>query len=89
MVLCISIYLFGYIMIIHSSDMQEIIFWNLFQYFGLPFISVLWLVVALLHTETIYSLTTRMTILLFSVPITSFLMRLTNHWHHLFYVCKI
>src|SRR5690606_40327544 len=38
------------------------------------------------HTETIYSLTTRMTILLFSVPITSFLMRLTNHWHHLFYV---
>ena len=85
LVLCISIYLFGYIMIIHSSDMQEIIFWNQFQYFGLPFISVLWLVVALLHTETIYSLTTRMTILLFSVPITSFLMRLTNHWHHLFY----
>ncbi|NLZ39615.1 MAG: diguanylate cyclase [Firmicutes bacterium] len=85
LVLCISIYLFGYLMIINSSNLQEMIFWNQFQYFGLPFISVLWLLVALLHTKTIYSLNTSRAILLFSIPVITFFMRLTNHWHHLFY----
>ena len=51
LVLCISIYLFGYLMIINSNDLQEMIFWNQIQYLGLPFISVLWLMVALLYTK--------------------------------------
>lgn len=72
-------------MIINTSNLQEMIFWNQVQYFGLPFISVLWLTVALLHTKTIYSLKIRMALLLFSVPVITFLMRLTNSWHHLFY----
>ena len=58
LVFCISIYLFGYLMIINSSNLQEMIFWNQVQYFGLPFISVLWLTVALLYTRTICSLKT-------------------------------
>jgi len=85
LVLCISIYLFGYLMIINTSNLQEMIFWNQFQYFGLPFISVLWLSVALLYTKIIYSLEIRTAFLLFSVPVISFFIRLTNHWHHLFY----
>jgi diguanylate cyclase (GGDEF)-like protein len=85
MVLCISVYLFGYIMIINNNNLQEMIFWNQFQYLGLPFISVLWLIVALLYTKTIYSLKIRMALLLFSIPVITFFMRLTNHWHHLFY----
>ena len=52
LVLCISIYLFGYLMIVNSSNLQEMIFWNQFQYLGLPFIAVLWLTVAL-YTKTI------------------------------------
>jgi diguanylate cyclase (GGDEF)-like protein len=85
MVLCISVYLFGYLMIINSNNLQEMIFWNQIQYLGLPFISVLWLMVALLYTKTIYSLKIRMALLLFSVPVITFFMRLTNFWHHLFY----
>ncbi|HHY41818.1 MAG TPA: diguanylate cyclase [Thermoanaerobacterales bacterium] len=85
LVLCISIYLFGYLMIINTNNLKEMIFWNQFQYFGLPFISVLWLTVALLHTKTIYSMSFRLTLLLFSVPVITFFVRLTNHWHHLFY----
>jgi diguanylate cyclase (GGDEF)-like protein/PAS domain S-box-containing protein len=85
MVLCVSIYLFGFLMITNSNNLQEMIFWNQFQYFGLPFISVLWLMVALLYTRTIYSLKTRMLLLLFSVPVMTFFIRLTNPWHHLFY----
>jgi diguanylate cyclase (GGDEF)-like protein len=85
MVFCLSVYLFGYLMIINSNNLLEMIFWNQFQYLGLPFVSVLWLIVALLYTKTIYSLKTRMAILLFSVPVITFFMRLTNSWHHLFY----
>ncbi|HHY37309.1 MAG TPA: diguanylate cyclase [Firmicutes bacterium] len=85
LVLCISIYLFGYLMIINSSNLEEMIFWNQIQYFGLPFISVLWLMVALLYTKTIDSLNNRLPLLLFFVPVLTFFIRLTNSWHHLFY----
>ena len=73
-----------YLMIISNNNLREMIL-NQIQYLGLPFISVLWMMVALLYTKTIYSLKTRMTVLLFAVPVITFLMRLTNSWHHLFY----
>ncbi|NLT94912.1 MAG: diguanylate cyclase [Clostridia bacterium] len=85
LVLCISVYLIGYIMIINSSNLQEMIFWNQFQYLGLPFVSVLWLLVALLHTKTINKVRSRTVILLFIVPVITFFIRITNSWHHLFY----
>lgn len=85
-ILCVGVYLFGYLMIINSSNLQELIFWNQIQYLGLPFISVLWLTVALLYTKTIYTLSRRMTVVLFFVPVITFFMRLTNSWHHLFYM---
>jgi diguanylate cyclase (GGDEF)-like protein len=85
LVLCISIYLFGYLMIINSSNLQEMMFWNYVQYLGLPFVSVLWLTVALLYSRTIYSLEIRMALLLFAVPVLTFIMRFTNSWHHFFY----
>ena len=85
MALCISVYLFGYLMIVNTDNLQEMMFWNQVQYLGLPFISVLWMMVALLYTKTIYSLKIKMVLLLFAVPSITFFMRLTNSWHHLFY----
>lgn len=41
---------------------------------------------AFLYTKTIYKLNKRMTVLFFFVPAITFLMRLTNPWHHLFYI---
>ncbi len=61
------------------------IFWNQIQYLALPFISVLWLMVALLYTKTIYTLKTHMALLLFSVPVITLFVRLTNSWHGIFY----
>jgi len=72
-------------MVINSSTLEEMIFWNQVQYFGLPFISVLWMMVALLYTRTIYSFKTRTAVLLFALPVLTFFIRLTNDWHHLFY----
>ena len=83
--LCIGIYLFGFLMIINSNNLQEMVYWNQFQYLGVQFISVLWLVVALLYTKTIYTLKGPLAILLFSVPIATTFIRLTNPLHHLFY----
>lgn len=74
-----------YLMIINNNNLREMIFWNQIQYLGLPFISVLWMMVALLYTKTIYSLKTQIAVLLFAGPGITFLMRLTNSWHHLFY----
>ena len=85
LVLCISVYLFGYLMVINSTDLHEMIFWNQFQYLGLPFICVFWLLVALLYTKTINTLKNKIVLLLFLVPAITFLLRLTNPWHHLFY----
>jgi len=85
MLLCVSIYLFGYLMIINSHDLQEMKFWNQVQYLGLPFISVLWLMVALLYTKATFPLKIRVEFVLFAVPAITFFVRLTNSWHHLFY----
>ncbi|NLM04409.1 MAG: hypothetical protein GX214_05255, partial [Clostridiales bacterium] len=84
-ILSVGIYLFGYLMIINSNNLKEMIIWNQVQYFALPFISVLWFVVALLYTKTIYKLNKRTVIILFFIPVVTFLMRLTNHWHQFFY----
>lgn len=85
LVFCISVYLFGYLMIISSNNLQEMVFWNLIQYLGLPFIAVLWLMVALLYTKAIYSLKIWIAFLLLSLPVITFFIRVTNSWHHLFY----
>jgi diguanylate cyclase (GGDEF)-like protein len=86
LVFCISIYLFGYLMIVNNNNLQEMIFWNQFQYLGLSFIPVLWLMVALLYTKTIYSLMNRKVLFFFLLPLITFFIRLTNSWHHLFYI---
>ena len=74
-ILSVGIYLFGYLMIINSNNLKEMIIWNQIQYFALPFISVLWFVVALLYTKTIYKLNKRTVIVLFFIPVVTFLIK--------------
>ena len=62
-------------MIINSNNLKEMIIWNQIQYFALPFISVLWFVVALLYTKTIYKLNKRTVIVLFFIPVVTFLIK--------------
>ncbi len=83
--LCISLYLFGYLMILNSHDLREVMFWNQFQYVGLPFIPVLWFLMALFYTKTIDSAKGAAYQLLFLAPTAAFIVRLTNSWHNLFY----
>ena len=81
--LCISVYLFGYLMIINNNNLQELIFgirfniwdYRLFQYYDVGGSS--------LYKNHLFS-KTRMVLLLFLYLLTFFI-RLTNSWHHLFY----
>ena len=82
---CVSLYLFGYLLEINSSALEQMLFWNQVQFFGLPFISALWLMVALLYTKRIQVLQERTMVLLFFVPVLTFFLRLTNSFHYLYY----
>ena len=81
----VSLYLFAYIMIINNDLLEEMIFWNQIQYIGLSFIPALWLVVALLYTQSVYSIKSKTIALLFVIPLITFFIRLTNSYHHFFY----
>ncbi|HHT50718.1 MAG TPA: hypothetical protein GXZ78_04490, partial [Eubacteriaceae bacterium] len=83
--ICISIYLFGYLMILNNNLLEEMIFWNQFQYIVLPFIPALWLLLTLQFTNTSYFIKKPYIFLMFLIPIITFFIRLTNSIHYFFY----
>jgi diguanylate cyclase (GGDEF)-like protein len=85
--LCLSldIYLMGYLMEINSETLSEMLFWNQIQYFGIPFFPALWLLMSMLYTGRIKGLWEWKFALVFIIPILTFLFRLTNKYHYLYY----
>jgi len=82
---CVSLYLFGYLLELNSSSLEQMIFWNQIQYFGLPFFPVLWLIMAMFYTNKI-NVHKKWTLgLLCTIPILTFLFRITNSFHNLIY----
>ena len=82
---CISIYLFGYLMEINSTALEDMIFWNQVQYLGLPFFPPLWVIVALFFKKRVNIFLGWKQILFLLIPCMTFFMRLTNSYHHLYY----
>lgn len=83
--LCLQIYLLGYLLEINTSQLSEMIFWNQIQYFGIPFFPALWLVISLLYTGRIDYIKGYRSIIIFIIPIITFILRLTNNFHFLYY----
>lgn len=81
---CVSLYLFGYLLEINNINLEQMIFWNQIQYLGLPFLPALWLMMALMYTKKIHIKGWTL-VLLFSIPILTFIFRFTNSFHHFFY----
>lgn len=81
----ISIYVFGYMMELHAKNLQDAIFWNGVQYLAIPFISTMWLLMSAMYIGSIKKLRDWRVYLIFLVPIGTFLIRFTNHWHHWYY----
>jgi len=83
--LSMQVYLLGYLMEINSISLKEMLFWNQIQYFGIPFFATLWLVVSMLYTGRGKYLQGFRCLVVFAVPLMTFVVRLTNDWHHLYY----
>jgi len=83
--LCLQIYLLGYLLEINATQLSEMIFWNQIQYFGIPFFPALWLVISLLYTGRIDYIKGYRSIIIFIIPIMTFILRLTNNSHFLYY----
>jgi diguanylate cyclase (GGDEF)-like protein len=81
----VSVYSFGYLMELGSTTLEQMAFWNQVQYVAVPFVAALWYLVALLYTRRIRRLKGWMLAALFAIPAMSFLLRLTNASHHLYY----
>jgi len=82
---CISVYLLGYLLEINTTYLDEMLFWNQVQYFGLPFASGFWLMVALLYTKRFKTMGGWIPVLLFFIPAVTFILRLTNDYHLFLY----
>jgi diguanylate cyclase (GGDEF)-like protein/PAS domain S-box-containing protein len=80
----VSIYVLGYLQELNSLTLEQMAFWNQVQYFGLPFFPPLWCLVALSYTKGI-AVHKRVLFLYFLIPFITFILRLTNATHHLFY----
>lgn len=84
--LCIDIYIFGYGAELISTTLGNKLFWNAFEYVGIPFVAALWLTTTLLFTEHFFPFTKWKFLLLFGIPIATLILRFTNDFHHLYFI---
>ncbi|MFD2444592.1 histidine kinase N-terminal 7TM domain-containing protein [Bacillus sp. CGMCC 1.16607] len=80
-----AIYTFGHAFELASNSLSEILFWIKFQYLGMPFISPSSLVLIMQYIGLEKYMTRKKLMILFAIPVCTFLMLLTNEYHHLFY----
>src|SRR5690554_6142699 len=81
----IGLYMFGYLMEFSSQDPSMMAFWNQVQYLVIPFYPGLWLLVSVFYHRRHKSIKIKHDILLFAIPVLTFVFRLTNQYHHLVY----
>lgn len=84
--LCFAVcfYIMGYAMELNASSREDILLWDQIEYIGIPFVSALWLATSLLYTGYFSRWRPLLFFLIFSVPIASFFLRLTNDLHHFY-----
>jgi hypothetical protein len=80
-----AVYAFAYAMELNSVELRRMEFWNMVQYFTLPYYPALWLLLSLAGTKTIQSVSAATIYPFFIVPTLTFLFRLTNGLHGLYY----
>lgn len=83
--IAIDLYLFGYLQELSSLTLEKKLFWNTFQYFGIPFVSALWLTACLMYTGHFKPYLKTKLLFIYSVPLLTFVLRFTNELHHLYF----
>lgn len=78
-----TVYCFGYAFSLTSETLAQLRFWNIVQYFGLPFASPLGLLFVMQYLGL--KLTAKRIALILTIPVLSLAMNVTNDWHHWHY----
>ncbi|WP_077866408.1 histidine kinase N-terminal 7TM domain-containing protein [Clostridium saccharobutylicum] len=81
----VSIYAFGYAFEILCTSIQCVKFWIKIEYLGIPFLAVVWLMLALDFTGYKEKIKKNILALLYILPIIIVILNYTNDFHHLFY----
>jgi diguanylate cyclase (GGDEF)-like protein len=78
------IYVLGYLVEINAASLEAKLFWNGVQYLAIPLIPAVWILIALnfigIKLKTIHK------VIVFLIPILTYIMRFTNEIHHLYYM---
>lgn len=85
MMLAAAFYAFGYALELLSSSLDEFKLSLQIEYFGIPFVSTLWLLLVIQFTGSAGRYRKRLATALFVIPISVFALHLTNEWHQLVY----
>ena len=80
----VLIYIIGYAFELNSTSLEQMKFWNIIQYIGLPFIPALWMLLALSFTG-LKKIKYHLYLLLFTIPLLTLVLRLTNEFHLFYY----
>ncbi|MEA4964701.1 MAG: diguanylate cyclase [Oscillospiraceae bacterium] len=83
--LAIGFYILGYTMELNSYTSEQIEFWNLVEYIGIPFVSALWLTVSLMYCGYFRHNKKAIIAAIYAIPVITLMLRLTNSYHHLYF----
>ncbi|RKN86059.1 histidine kinase N-terminal 7TM domain-containing protein [Paenibacillus ginsengarvi] len=83
--LAAAFYALGSVFEAMSRSLEDIKLSMQIEYFGIPFVTTLWLFQVIQFTGTAARWRKRLAVLLFAIPVTIFFLHLTNDWHHLVY----
>ena len=83
--LLMSVYIYGYSQEISVTTYERAYFWNSFQYLAIPLTSSVWLHLSMIFTGLTKRNKWVKAILLYTIPIMSIILRLTNNYHHFYF----
>lgn len=83
--LAAACYAAGYAFELLSTDLRQVKLSLNIQYLGIPFVTTLWLFQVIQFTGAAASFRKHLAAWLFLIPLSVFLLHLTNDWHHLVY----
>lgn len=78
-------YILGYTMELNADSPSQILFWNRVEYIGIPFVSALWLMAALIYMGHFVRCKALLSAAMFLIPAISLILRLTNDYHHFYF----
>ncbi|MFU8786685.1 MAG: diguanylate cyclase domain-containing protein [Candidatus Izemoplasmataceae bacterium] len=79
-----TVYIFGYLLEINTFTLEGKLFWNYVQYLSIPFLPIIWMLIAMAHLKNRLP-SKKQIYLLMIMPVFVFISRFTNHFHGLFY----